>query len=152
MKSSHSWRSYLWIVLLTSLWINLSEVLRYFLWVRPNTQAYFAGQTGIAEINTLIFSIWGIWDMLLTASLVFTLWLCVRQFGNNRKAIWIAATHTWLTLFVLFWVATANMGLAPWSSIWITLAWAWLEMVVGAWITSRLFRHYQTDKSLNYEI
>ncbi len=152
MKSSLSWRSFLWIVLLTSLWINLSEVLRYFLWVRPNTQAYFADRLGIAEMNVLIFSIWGIWDMLLTASLVFTLWLCARQFGNNGIAIWIAATQTWITLFVLFWVATANMGLASWSSIWMTLAWAWLEMVVGAWIAARLLIHDQTNKSLNYEI
>lgn len=152
MKSSLSFRSFWWIVLLTSLWINLSEVLRYFLWVRPNTQAFFAGRVGVGEMNALIFSIWGIWDMLLTASLVFSIWLCAQQFGNHRKAIWIAATHTWITLFVLFWVATANMGLASWSSIWFTLAWAWLEMVIGAWIALRLFEQYGTNKTLNYEI
>ena len=93
----------------------------------------------VAEMNLTIFSIWGLWDTLLTAVLVFIVWLFCEQFGSGIQSILTSATLVWLSTFVIFWVAASNMGLSDWSILRIALPLSWLEMVVGAWISSRLY-------------
>ncbi|MFD2561621.1 hypothetical protein [Aquimarina rubra] len=128
------------ITLLTSIWINVSEVFRYFVLVMPRVQSFFDHKSGIAEMNITIFSIWGFWDMLLSALLVFLFWLYAREFGNRFQSVFVSGTIVWLCVFVIFWVATANMGLSNWSILLITLPLSWLEMVVAAWIASKLYQ------------
>ena len=78
------------VILWTSIWINISEVFRYFSIVRPNIQRFFNHQEGIAAMDWIIFSIWGAWDMLLTTMVVLTCWLFINILGNNRKSIVLA--------------------------------------------------------------
>ena len=77
--------------------------------------------------------------MLLTAVLVFFFWLYAKSFGNNYKSILVSGILVWLSVFVIFWFATANMGLSDWKILLITLPLSLLEMIVGAWITSKLY-------------
>ncbi|MEO1011692.1 MAG: hypothetical protein AAFX53_10330 [Bacteroidota bacterium] len=127
------------ITLLVSIWINISEVFRYFVLVRPRVKAFFDNKEGVAEMDWVIFTIWGFWDMLLTGILVLIFWLYTKSSENNNKSILVSATLVWFSVFVIFWVATANMGLSDWSILWITLPLGWLEMVVGAWMASKLY-------------
>jgi len=128
------------ITLITSIWINASEVFRYFVFVKPRVQAFFDHQPGIAEMDIGIFAIWGVWDTLLTAVLVMTFWMVAQTFGNNGRSVFTGGTLVWATVFVIFWVATANMGLCNWSILLITLPLSWIEMIVGAWIAGRCFQ------------
>ena len=132
-------RQFIIITLITSIWINCSEVFRYFVFVMPQMQAFFAQQNGVATMNGWIFLIWGFWDTLLTAALVFFTWLYTQQFGNQASSILKSATFVWASVFVIFWVAAANMGIAPWNILWITLPLSWLEMTLGAWIAHKLY-------------
>ena len=59
------------ITLIVSIWVNISEVFRYFVFVMPSMRTYFAGRVGIAEMDLSIFAIWGLWDTVLTAVLVY---------------------------------------------------------------------------------
>ena len=127
------------ITLITSIWINVSEVFRYFVLVRPRVKSFFEDKAGIAEMDWGIFAIWGFWDTLLTAVLVFIFWLYSKSYGFNIKSVMISGTIVWSAVFVIFWVATANMGLSDWRILLITLPLSWLEMVVGAWIALKLF-------------
>jgi len=127
------------ITLIVSIWINISEVFRYFLLVMPRVKAFFPNKSGVAEMDLVIFSIWGIWDTLLTAVLVFVFWIYAKSFGNNRISILGSGIFVWLAVFVIFWVATANMGLSSWSILLITLPLSLFEMIVGAWLTSKLY-------------
>ncbi len=132
-------RKFLMITLLVSIWINASEVFRYFVFIRPRVQTYFDGQEGIAEMNAWIFTIWGFWDTLLSGLLVFIFWLCASAFGNSGKTVFLSGTFTWLAVFVIFWVACANMGLSPWSVLFIALPLSLAEMLIGAWLASKLY-------------
>ena len=132
-------KEFLMITLITSIWVNLSEVFRYFVFVKPRTKAFFDFKEGIAEMNWGIFSVWGAWDMLLTVMVVITFWMFATLFGNNRRTVLLAGTFSWVFLFVLFWIATANMGLANWELLLITLPLSWLEMVVASYIASKLY-------------
>ena len=133
-------KQYIFISLVVSIWINASEVFRYFVFVMPRVKSFFVGKAGVAEMDWIIFSIWGFWDSLLTALLVFLFWLYARSFGNNWRSIFVSGSIAWLFVFVIFWVATANMGLAEWSILWITLPLSWIEMVVGTAIAAHLYR------------
>ena len=141
-------KSFIRITLLTSIWINASEVFRYFVFVRPNVQAYFPEREDIANIDLGIFAIWGLWDTLLTAVLVFSYWLYSQAFGANLKAVVASGTWVWLAIFVIFWVATANMGLSNWNLLGITLPLSWIEMGVGAWIAHKLYARESLELSM----
>lgn len=133
-------KPFILIVLITSVWINASEILRYFLFVMPMTKDYWrASHHAVAEMNVMIFSIWGLWDTLLTGVLVFVVWLYSQVFGTSFKSILTSATLVWAAIFVIFWVASANMGLSDWQMLWIALPLSWIEMIVGGWISTRLY-------------
>ena len=106
----------------------------------PRVKSFFDDKSGIAEMDFSIFLIWGLWDTLLTAVLVFIFWLFKNSFGLNQKTILISSIFVWLAVFVIFWVATANMGLADWNALLMILPLAWFEMYIGTWIASKLYK------------
>ena len=138
--SRFNYKNYIIVVLITSIWINASEVFRYFVLVMPAIKDTYVG-TGrqVAEMNATIFSIWGLWDTILTAVLVFVVWLYAQTFGNNKRSVLKSSTVVWISIFVVFWIAAANMGLSTWQILLITLPLSWLEMLIGGWIAYRLF-------------
>ena len=140
MKTNFDLKQFVIITFITSIWIHLSEVFRYFVLVMPRVRSFFDGKSGVAEMNLGVFSIWGVWDTILTAILVFFFWLYAKSFGNNRRSIFISGTLVWLAVFVIFWIATANMGLSEWSILLITLPLSWIEMIVGTWIVSIVYK------------
>src|SRR5688572_3614003 len=100
------------ITLLTSIWINVSEVFRYFIIVMPTMRKELSVIPNVAPMNWIVFSIWGVWDTILTASIVFITWLCYKNYGRNTKMIFIAGTTSWAVFFLLFWIGMVNMNLA----------------------------------------
>ena len=123
------------LVLITSIWVNASENFRYFVFVLPRMQE-------TPSMDWFVFSIWGVWCMILTTVLVFITWLCANHYGKTTKTIFIAGTTCWATLFLLFWIAMINMNLAKVSVLVYTLPLSWLEMIVGAWITIKLLQRF----------
>jgi len=133
------------VTLITSIWIQISEVFRYFVFVMPRVKLFFNNQPNIATMNWPIFSIWGLWGTLLTAILVFIFWLYSNVFGSSHRSVIISSTLVWLAIFVIFWVATANMGLSEWNILWITLSLSWLEIFVGTYIAFKLYKKYEYE-------
>ena len=133
------------IVLLVSIWIHMSETFRYDIFVAPRVKSFFNNKLGVTEMNSMIFAIWVFWDTLLTAVLVFAFWLYSRVFGNSNRSILISGTIVWLAVFVIFWIATANMGLSEWKALLVILPLCWFEMIIGAWIAAKLYKKYEND-------
>ncbi len=127
------------ITLITSIWINIAEVARAMLVAFPLMEEFFAGRIPIGPMGLSNALIWGGWDMLLTAILVFIFWLCTVAFGNNFKSIIISGTTTALATIGIFWIASVNTGLGEWSTAAILFPIAWIEMIIGAWIASKLY-------------
>ncbi len=133
-------KDFILITLIVSLWVNASELVRYFGYVRPQMQEYFSYIPQMGKIwDIQILAVWGFWDALITALYVFLFWLCAQVFGNNRKAIVISGVMSWSFVFVLYWVATANMFLAEWSTLFVVLPLALLETLVASYIASKLY-------------
>ena len=145
LKNTHT-KSFIAVIALVSIWINFSEVIRYFIWVMPATKSYFPHDDRVADMDLGIFLIWGLWDTLLTTVLVIITYLTIKVLGNSILNVVRSALLVWATIFVIFWVASANMGLSDWNILWVTLPLSLIEMMVGAYFTSILLVKFQHIK------
>jgi hypothetical protein len=87
--------------LITTTWINMSEVFRYFVLVKPTMQTELAMVPNVAPMNLLVFASWGVWDTVLTFMLMWMVWLCATRFHDTKKVVLIAGTAMWLSFFAL---------------------------------------------------
>ena len=127
------------ITLITSIWIHIAEVARAIFVAFPLMERFFAGRIPIGAMEISNSLIWGAWDTILTAVLVFIYWLCSVAFGKSFKSILISATTTAFATIGVFWIANVNTGLGEWSAAAIIFPIAWIEMIIGAWIASKLY-------------
>lgn len=116
-------------------WINISEVARYFLFVMPMMRAAFPDRQGVAPMSWPIFAIWGLWDLVLLTGVTAFCWMVMDRMGPSMRACLEAALLFWLISFVLLWVGFWNMGLAPSEVLVVALPWALGEIFIGCLIT-----------------
>jgi hypothetical protein len=140
MEINFNLKQFIVITLLTSIWVNISEVLRAVLLIFPRMKSFFEGKMVIGEMAVKNVLIWTFWDMLLTTILVFIFWLCAKAFGNNNKSIFISATVATLATIGIFWIATVNTGLGEWPTAFIAIFFAWIGLLIGAFIASKLYK------------
>lgn len=119
---------------LSFVWVNVSEVARYFWVVRPMLHEAFPGQTQIAPMNLGIFALWGVWDLILIAAATGFYWLWIERYSDSLRQILLASLCFSGTVFGLIWMGIANMGLAPYSMMAVAIPLAWFEQAIAAGI------------------
>ncbi|OQW49954.1 hypothetical protein [Candidatus Raskinella chloraquaticus] len=127
-------RSWMATFVAVTLWINLSEIFRYFVFVMPMTRATLFMVPDVAPMNLPVFLVWGVWDTILTVIAIWIYRLHEGRFGATRRAVVLSGTTCWALLFLLFWIAMLNMNLARLETALIALPLAWVEMIVAALI------------------
>jgi len=140
MGANFNLKQFVVITLITSIWVNISEVLRAVILILPRMKSFFEGKMVVGELAIKNAIIWTFWDMLLTAILVFVFWLCAKAFGNNNKSVFLGATVTTLATIGIFWIATVNSGLGAWSTGFLAIFFAWIGLLIGAFIASKLYK------------
>lgn len=121
-------------ILLNLIWINASEVFRYFLFVMPMMREAFPMLPEIAPMSIPVFLVWGIWDTILVVSACSIAWIALEKFGTQMRVVLTTATAIWATIFVILWLGLFNMNLATYSILLVALPMAWLEMFVSVLI------------------
>ncbi|MGF1545226.1 MAG: hypothetical protein ACFB00_12140 [Parvularculaceae bacterium] len=121
-------------------WINASEVWRYFAIVRPMLRAAYPDDPGVGAMNLAIFAVWGVWATILIAAATGFFWLYLQARGATLAEAAFGATGFTLGTFGLLWLGGGNMGLAPAPIMWTALPLAWLELFVAALIVRRFMR------------
>lgn len=116
------------------LWINVSEVFRYFVFVMPMMRDAFPMIPDVAPMNLSIFMIWGIWDTILALAATLFPWMAMQVFGSSAGRAILYGTGVWMAVFVILWLALFNMNMATAGVLAIALPLAWIEMVVAALI------------------
>jgi len=130
-----------WLALLLNfIWVNLSEIWRYLVVVRPMIQAIFPAQADKAPFTLPVFMSWSVWDTWLIFAATGFYWLYLNWAGLGMKQALIAATAFTITVFGLLWLGIVNMGLLPPHFIWNALPLAWVEQAVAAAIVSWVMR------------
>lgn len=141
--------SHVMVVVLVSVWVNASEVFRYFAIVMPETREFLHMVPNIAPMNLTVFLIWGLWDTLLTTMIVVMYWLVAQHRGHSFSSASIAGLASWAFFFVLFWVGMINMSLTSVQLALIALPLALLETVVASGIACLLYRAIDRRRQAN---
>ena len=133
MPTEPGQRRAFWTALLANaIWINASEIFRYFVFVMPMMREAFPQIDDVAPMNFGVFMIWGAWDTLLLFAATGVTWLMLVQFGSGIRNAVLAGTAVWAGIFGILWLGLFNMNLATGAVLAVALPLAWLEMVVAA--------------------
>ena len=123
------------------LWINASEVFRYFAFVMPKMREAFPMVPDVAPMNLPVFMIWGVWDTILVLTATLLPWMAMKVFGASASRAVLYGTGVWMSVFVILWLGLYNMNMATAGVLAIALPMAWVEMVIAAlivwWFTAR---------------
>lgn len=123
------------------IWINASEVFRYFAFVMPMMREAFPMVPDVAPMNLTVFMIWGVWDTILVLTATFLPWMAMRVFGASAFRAVLCGTGVWMAVFVILWLGLYNMNMTTAGVLAIALPMAWVEMVVAAlvvwWFAAR---------------
>lgn len=135
MVESPATRRQFWIAFaINTIWINVSEIWRYLVIIKPMLHETFPDRADIAPFTLPIFGLWSIWDTWLVFAATGFFWLYLNWAGSTIRQSLIAATVFTITVFGLLWFGIANMGLAPMRFFWTALPLAWVEQAVAALI------------------
>lgn len=122
-------------------WINASEVLRYFAFVMPMIREAFPMVPDVAPMSFPVFVIWGVWDTILVLTATLLPWMAMKAFGASALRAVLYGTGVWMSVFVILWLGLYNMNMATAGVLAVALPMAWGEMVVAAlivwWFTAR---------------
>lgn len=138
-QTAFPWRAFVLVTLVVSLWVNASEVFRYFVIVKPAMSVSLAMVPNVVPMSLPIFLVWGIWDTLLTAMIVLMYWLVAERFGEGWRSVAAAGGLSWIFFFVLFWLGLFNMNLATPDLAARALPLALVETLIASWIAERTF-------------
>ncbi len=119
------------------LWINASEIFRYFAFVMPMMRDAYPMLPEIAPMNLPVFLIWGVWDTILVITATLTPWMAMKVFGASALRAVVYGTGVWMAVFVILWLGLYNMNLATLGVLAVALPLAWMEMVVASLIVWR---------------
>ena len=123
------------------IWINASEIFRYFVFVMPMMREAFPLIPNIAPMNLPVFLVWGLWDTVLVLAATLLPFMAMKTYGSSLLRAVIYGTLVWMTVFVILWLGLYNMNLATLNILAVALPLAWLEMVIASvivwWFTSK---------------
>jgi len=128
--------------LAAGLWINASEIFRYFMFIIPMMREAFPMVENVAPINPLIFFSWMIWDTILMMVVTGFVWFYFEHFGSGVRNVIIAGSLVWVPIFVLLWLGLFNMNLATAEMIAVAWPLSWVEMVIAAMIIDQMRQRF----------
>jgi len=123
-------------LLVTAIWINVSEVFRYFAFVMPMMRKSLPMVENVAPMSLGIFAMWGVWDTVLLFAVTGFVWLFLDRVGRSARSSFVAGTYVWLAIFVILWLGLYNMNLATLSIVLVALGLSWVEMIVAALVVN----------------
>ena len=127
-------RAFGFALLANLVWINASEVFRYFAFVMPMMRQALPQLPDVAPMNLPVFLIWGVWDTVLLLAVTGYAQLHLERFGRTPAQALLAGTLIWAAIFVILWLGLFNMNLASLRVLAVALPLSWLEMVLAAFI------------------
>jgi hypothetical protein len=121
-----------WVALvINAIWINASEVLRYFAFIMPMLRETFPEIEGVAPMILSVFALWGVWDTILLVSVTGFVWLFLERFGVGIRQAVLGASLVWLAIFGILWIGMFNMNMATLEMLAIALPLSWIELVIA---------------------
>ena len=116
-------------VLLTTIWISISEFVRNEFLVKTLWTDHY-GRIGLTFPSEPVNgAVWGLWSLLF-AILIFIL---ARKFTLLQTTL-----IGWLAGFAMMWVAIGNLGVLPFRLLIYAIPLSFLESFIASYITRKL--------------
>jgi len=116
-------------IILTGIWINVSESLRWIFLVKSHWIEHYEKLSLDFPTEPINGITWMIWGFLLAISI----------FIISRKFNLIQTTLiSWLLAFVMLWVVLWNIDIFPIRILWIVVPLSLFELFVGALICKKI--------------
>lgn len=128
-KSGLYMKKYLLAFLASGIWINVSEFVRNELVIKKLWVDGFHEMGLIFPSAPINGAVWGLWAFIFAAILMQ---LCIR-FNTLHSAL-----IAWTSGFVLFWLATMNMGVLPSGVLYWAIPWSFVEVYIAALICTKI--------------
>jgi len=121
-----------WVALLiNAVWINASEVFRYFALIMPLLRQTYPEIENVAPMSFSVFAMWAIWDTILLLAVTGFVWLFLERFGATVRNALLGATLVWLAIFGILWLGLFNMNMATVTILAIALPLSWIELTIA---------------------
>ena len=121
-----------WVALLiNAVWINASEVFRYFALIMPLLRQTSPEIENVAPMSFSVFAMWAIWDTILLLAVTGFVWLFLERFGATVRNALLGATLVWLAIFGILWLGLFNMNMATVTILAIALPLSWIELTIA---------------------
>lgn len=82
-------------------------------------------------------AVWGLWALIFACIVA---WLCTKFSTLSSTLI------AWTAGFVLFWLATMNMGVLPSGILYWAVPWSFIEVYIAALICTKIMRGNTPEK------
>ncbi|MFZ1289433.1 MAG: hypothetical protein WAR79_05055 [Melioribacteraceae bacterium] len=118
----------IWQILLVSIWINISETLRWILFSKSYIDIHFEEANLVlpnGPLNNIIWLIWGI----IIAVMIFII--------SKKFTILQTTFIIWIAVFVMHWLALWNFTVLPVKILWLVVPLSFIEVLVGALLYNR---------------
>lgn len=118
----------IWQILLVSLWINISETLRWMIFAKPDIDNHFKAANLVLPneaINNILWLIWGI----IIAVMIFVI--------SKKYKVLQTTFIVWIIVYVTHWIALWNFSVLPINVLWLAVPLTFINVFVGALICSR---------------
>jgi hypothetical protein len=118
----------IWQILLVSIWINISETLRWILFSKSYIDIHFEAANLVLpndHINNILWIVWGI----IIAVMIFII--------SKKFKVLQTTFIIWITVFVMHWLALWNFTVLPINILWLVVPLSFIEVLVGVLICNR---------------
>jgi len=116
-------------ILLSTIWISVSEFVRNELLFKSYWTDHYASLGLVFPSELKNGLIWGLWSLLFAIAIFII---------SRRFSLWQTTFLSWLVGFVLMWVVIWNLNVLPPGLLYVALPLSLIEAFVAAWIIERL--------------
>lgn len=116
-------------ILLTEIWINLSETIRWVFLIKSYWIEHYEKLGLVYSEKPINLIIWMIWGFLL-ATLIFIL--------TKKFTVFHTTLLVWFSVFIMMWIVVWNIGILPVDMLWYNAPISFVEIFIGAMICRKL--------------
>lgn len=116
-------------ILLTAVWISLSEFLRNEILFKYYWIQHYASKGLTFPSDPINGAVWGLWSLCL-AIVVFVV--------SRRFAFVQTLMLVWFAAFVMMWLVIGNLAVLPYRLLFFAVPLSVLEVAVAAWLCRKL--------------
>jgi hypothetical protein len=118
-------------ILLTTVWISLSEFVRNEFLVKSYWTGHYESLGLVFPSKPVNGALWGLWSLLF-AIVIFAI--------SRRFSLLHTTVLSWFAGFVLMWVVIGNLGILPKNLVFVAVPLSLIETFLASFIVIKLSR------------